>query len=434
MGYSTAANTLANLSFEGASGHADFAGWVDSARLLPVALAVLAWRMAAAAAPPIESAPPAKPARQTNAPAAEPANKPTPGELPLADFRPRSMLAVEEHLLKRARFAAVDVHVHPRIRLRQSSDLIDAYVKLMDAQHIAVSVSLDGGLGPRFLEHRDILWAKHRDRWVIFANVDWRGTGDERRPETWDCQRSDFGRRVARQLAEAKAAGASGLKVFKDLGLGYRNPDGSFIRVDDPRWDPIWEACGKLALPVLIHTADPKAFFLPIDASNERYEELSRHPEWSFAGPGFPSYDELIKQFLAIVGRHRQTTFIGAHVASNAEDLAAVGGWLDEHPNLYVDIAARIGELGRQPRTARRLFRKACRAHPVWHRWAAGARAAHLPLAAAGDGRRILSVCRKPLPAARLLADLRARAAGRRAQASLLRERLPTDPGRQGAS
>ncbi len=163
---------------------------------------------------------------------------------------------------------------------------------------------------------------------------------------------------MARQLAEAKAAGASGLKVFKDLGLGYRNPDGSFIRVDDPRWDPIWQACGKLGLPVLIHTADPKAFFLPIDATNERYEELSRHPEWSFAGPGFPSYDELIRQFLAIVERHPQTTFIGAHVASSAEDLAAVGGWLDRYPNLYVDIAARIGELGRQPRTARRFFEK----------------------------------------------------------------------------
>ena len=109
---------------------------------------------------------------------------------------------------------------------------------------------------------------------------------------------------------------------------------------------------------MLIHTADPPAFFLPIDETNERWEELKRHPEWSFHGPGFPAYEELIKQFLSVVARHPRTTFIGAHVASSAEDLTSVGRWLDAYPNLYVDIAARIAELGRQPYTARRFFLK----------------------------------------------------------------------------
>ena len=146
--------------------------------------------------------------------------------------------------------------------------------------------------------------------------------------------------------------------MFKDLGLAFRNPDGSLVRVDDPRWDPIWEACGKLGLPVLIHTADPRAFFDEIDETNERWEELKRHPDWSFHGPGFPTYEELIKQFLAIVARHPKTTFIGAHVASSAEDLDSVGRWLDAYPNLYVDLAARIAELGRQPYSARRFVVK----------------------------------------------------------------------------
>jgi predicted TIM-barrel fold metal-dependent hydrolase len=163
---------------------------------------------------------------------------------------------------------------------------------------------------------------------------------------------------MARELAKTKDEGASGLKVFKDLGLVYRNPDGSLLRVDDPRWDPIWEACGKLDLPVLIHTADPRAFFEKVDETNERWEELKRHLDWSFHGPGFPSYEELVQQFLAIVARHPQTIFIGAHVASSAEDLASVGQWLDRYPNLNVDIAARIAELGRQPYTARKFFLK----------------------------------------------------------------------------
>jgi hypothetical protein len=286
------------------------------------------------------------------------AQEPAAGSLPLADFRPRSMLKIEEHPLVRAKFPTVDIHVHPRVRLRHSSELLDAFVKLMDAQNIAVCVSLDGGMGEAFAEHKKFLWTKYRERWVIFANVDWRGEGKESDPATWDCQRPDFARRMAANLASLKGQGASGLKVFKNLGLEYRNPDGSLIKVDDPRWDEIWKACGELGLPVLIHTADPKAFFLPIDATNERWEELKRHPEWSFHGQGFPSYDELIAQFLHVVERHPNTTFIGAHVASSAEDLGAVGRWLDEYPNLYVDIAARIAELGRQPYTARDFFIK----------------------------------------------------------------------------
>ena len=279
-------------------------------------------------------------------------------DLSLDRFRPKPMLRVEEHWLPRAKFPVVDVHVHPRIRLHHSSEALDDYVKVMDGQNIAVCVSLDGGLGEKFIEHREYLWTKYRDRWVIFANIDWQGQGALNDPASWDCQRPDFSRRMAAELARAKDLGASGLKVFKMLGLYYRNPDGSLIRVDDPRWDPIWEACGKLGLPVLIHTADPKAFFLPIDEANERWEELKRHPDWSFHGPGFPSYDELMQQFLTVVERHPETTFIGAHVASSAEDSGAVGEWLDKYPNLYVDIAARIAELGRQPYTARRFFIK----------------------------------------------------------------------------
>ena len=167
--------------------------------------------------------------------------------LALENFRPRSMLRVAEHPLRRAKFPVVDVHVHPRIRLHHSPEQLDDFVRVMDAQNVAVCVSLDGGLGSDFDEHAAYLWTKYRDRFVIFANVDWRGDGRADDPASWDCQRPDFGRRTAAALAAAKAKGASGLKVFKDLGLVYRNPDGSFLRIDDPRWDPIWKACGACA-------------------------------------------------------------------------------------------------------------------------------------------------------------------------------------------
>ena len=278
--------------------------------------------------------------------------------LALENFRPRSMLRVAEHPLRRAKFPVVDVHVHPRIRLHHSPEQLDDFVRVMDAQNVAVCVSLDGGLGSDFDEHAAYLWTKYRDRFVIFANVDWRGDGRADDPASWDCQRPDFGRRTAAALAAAKAKGASGLKVFKDLGLVYRNPDGSFLRIDDPRWDPIWKACGDLGLPVIIHSADPAAFFLPIDERNERWEELHRRPEWSFYGPHFPKRDDLLAAYLRVIERHPRTTFIGAHVSNNAEDLGAVARWLDRYPNLVVEIASRIAELGRQPYTARKFFLK----------------------------------------------------------------------------
>ncbi|MBL9080221.1 MAG: amidohydrolase [Planctomycetales bacterium] len=299
--------------------------------------------------------------------AAEPASSPTPltqldgrdsRDLALENFRPQSMLRVPAHHLPRAKFPVVDVHVHPKIRLHHSPEALDDFVRTMDAQNIALCVSLDGGLGTALDEHIAYLWPKYRDRFVIFANVDWRGAGTADDPASWDCQRPDFARRTVAALEAAKAKGISGLKVFKDLGLVYKNPDGSFIRIDDPRWDAIWTACGRLGLPVIIHSADPTAFFLPIDEQNERWEELHRHPEWSFHGPGFPNRDDLLAQYIAIIKRHPQTTFIGAHVSNNAEDLATVGTWLDKYPNLVVEIASRISELGRQPYTARKFFLK----------------------------------------------------------------------------
>jgi predicted TIM-barrel fold metal-dependent hydrolase len=145
----------------------------------------------------------------------------------------------------------------------------------------------------------------------------------------------------------------SGLKVFKSLGLTTRDANGALIAVDDPRLDPIWAACGRLGMPVLIHTADPVAFFSAPDECNERWMQLQRHPSWSFHGPAFPSRDELFAQRDRMITRHPGTTFICAHVGSHADDLAAADRFLTAHPNAYVDISGRVGALGRQPFTAR---------------------------------------------------------------------------------
>jgi predicted TIM-barrel fold metal-dependent hydrolase len=274
------------------------------------------------------------------------------------DQVPRPKLIVPATSLEHASFPVVDVHTHFFVKGKHDPDLLKAYVAMMDRNNIAVSVSLDGTLGRRLNEHWNFLSA-YRDRFIVFANIDFQGDGITDQPATWACFQSGFERRVIEQLREGVANGAvSGLKLFKDFGLRYRNIDGSLIKIDDPRWDPIWDACGRLSIPVIMHTADPSAFFDPVDAQNERYRELQVHPDWSFHGTEYPTRSALHEARNRIIARHPKTIFIAAHFANDAEDLAELSRWLDAFPNLMIEFASRLNELGRQPYSARDFFER----------------------------------------------------------------------------
>jgi predicted TIM-barrel fold metal-dependent hydrolase len=241
----------------------------------------------------------------------------------------------------------VDMHNHSQW-FGEAWDVQDvpALVAEMDAAGVAARVDLDGGVGDRVKRHMEHFRDPYPDRFAVFAKFDW--------PRYLEAE--GFGERMAGDLREAARAGAEGLKVWKDLGLTLRDPQGRRLTTSDPRLDPIWQTAAELGLPVLIHTADPVAFFTLLDGRNERYEELARHPDWHFHGPGMPSFAQVQEEFEALVGAHPRTTFIGAHVASHAENLAGVAARLGRYPNLYVDIAARHAELGRQPGAARRFL------------------------------------------------------------------------------
>lgn len=286
---------------------------------------------------------------------AQEGDSPRPKRIYLDEFRPTSVLKAPEHLLMRAKFPCVNVHSHPG---KLSAAQLDEMVQVMDDANIAVSVSLDGRAGARFAEHYHLVTGAHRDRFVVFVRMDYIGEGNPDDPLTWDVHRPGYGLRMADRLSEAVRQGACGLKLLKDLGLSLKNLEGKLIAPDDPRFDPIWARAGELGIPVLWHCADPISFFQPIDERNERWEELYRHPEWSFHGPGFPSHLELIEGRNRVIARHPKTTFICAHMADIPEDLARLGEYLDTYPNMNVEIAARVSELGRQPYTARKFFIK----------------------------------------------------------------------------
>jgi predicted TIM-barrel fold metal-dependent hydrolase len=275
--------------------------------------------------------------------------------LALKDYQPKSMLHVPETHVPKSRFPCIDFHTHLTWIDRKGKEDVVSHaappaeiLQVMDAKNVRMMVNLTGGYGP-LLDETIKRWQQpHPDRFVVFTE-----------PSYSKIKMPNFSKFQAEQLESASKAGARGLKVLKTLGLYLRENvrTGPLVKVDDKRFDETWEAAGSLKMPVAIHVSDPEAFFLPTNKFNERYEELSAHPDWSFHGKDFPSNAELQEARNRVIQRHPRTNFVALHTA-NSENLPAVAEWLDKYPNLYVDIAARIGELGRQPRMSRKFFDK----------------------------------------------------------------------------
>jgi predicted TIM-barrel fold metal-dependent hydrolase len=263
------------------------------------------------------------------------------GDLKLLDWRPKSQLVVKETRVLKPRYPVIDIHNH----LGRLQDMAK-YLEEMDKAGVWKCVSLDGySKEDAYKEHLRVSNSVSKDRFLVFF-----------RPNFTKIDDPDFGIKEAARLEQAVKAGVKGLKIAKNLGLTLKDKTGRLVPVDDPRIDPIWAKCGELGIPVMIHVSDPKAFFEPVDKYNERYDELGAHPNWSFHGDEYPSKNEILAQRNRVFAKHPNTIFIGAHMGTLPEELHQVAMWLDMYPNFYVDIDARISDLGRQPRTARKFL------------------------------------------------------------------------------
>ncbi|MBS1805875.1 MAG: amidohydrolase family protein [Acidobacteria bacterium] len=285
---------------------------------------------------------------------------PTPQKLQLADYEPKSMLQVKETHVARSRFPVIDVHTHISgaavskngVELsseRQYFGTPEELLAVMERKNIRSMVNLTGGFGDGLAETVKKYDRAHPDRFYTFTEPSY--------PQFLD---PNYPKLQAQAIEQAHRDGARGLKILKTLGLYLRSniTSGTLVKIDDPRFDPMWDTCGQLNMPVAIHVSDPIAFFSPTDRFNERYEELSNHPDWSFHGGDFPSNAELLEARNRVFARHPKTRFIVLHVGNFAENLGNVSENLDRFSNITVDIAARIGELGRQPRASWAFFDK----------------------------------------------------------------------------
>ncbi|MDF2686592.1 MAG: amidohydrolase [Clostridia bacterium] len=272
----------------------------------------------------------------------------TANQIYLSDYIPKSELIVEEHITETPKFPVIDIHGHYGGVMKADSpdSAIENTVNFMKRYGIKKAGNLDGHNGA--IQEQVVKKCKpYEDFFITFASIDVKRVDDE-----------DFDSYVKETLQKSKANGIKGIKCWKSFGLVHKDKNGKYLRPDDPRYNVLWETAAELDLPILIHIADPIAFFKPADRFNERIEELTQYPDWAFTEPDMYKFEELLLMQERIIERNPKTTFIIAHFGSYSENLAYVAESLDRFPNMYVDTAARISELGRQPYTSRKFFLK----------------------------------------------------------------------------
>ena len=265
-------------------------------------------------------------------------------DLTFEEYNPKSTLVVPGEWIKKARYPFIDIHGH---QYRMPEQDLAPVVAAMDTLNMAIMVNLSGRSGDDLMKSLNNVKTNFPGRFVLFCNINFEGAG----AEGW------IEEKVA-QLRKDVSNGAVGLKIYKSLGLRNKDFEVKRLAIDDPRLDPIWATCGELGIPVLIHSADPKSFWDPFDSDNERWLELKTRPRRK-RGPDNPApWEQIINEQHNVFRKHKNTTFINAHMGWFANNLGKLGSLMDEMPNMYVGIGAIIAELGRQPRYARAFFEK----------------------------------------------------------------------------
>jgi predicted TIM-barrel fold metal-dependent hydrolase len=265
----------------------------------------------------------------------------------ILDYRPHSTLVVPVHMVKTAKYPAIDFHGHPQGLLTPEG--VVTLVNALDSLNVRMMISADNLSGDRLQRALSAVRGsdKAKDRVRILAGINFQNVGP------------GWAEKAIKQLEADVAAGAVGVgEISKSFGLLVKKPDGSRLKIDDPELDPIWEACARLKLPVFIHTADPQEFFKPLDYTNERWLELALFGDRRWPSDRFPSFETLMTERDNLFRKHPKTIFVAAHMGWHANDLARLDKMMAAMPNLYTEVGAVLYDIGRQPRVAHDFFIK----------------------------------------------------------------------------
>ena len=265
-------------------------------------------------------------------------------ELSFEEYNPTSTLVVPGEQILKSKFPFIDIHGH---QYRMPEQDLAPVIAAMDTLNMGIMVNLSGRSGEELIKSVKNIKDHYPNRFVVFANIDFDGVGA-----------AGWTEKAVSQFEQDVKNGARGLKIYKSLGMRYKDTDGNRVAINDKRLDPIWAKCGELGVPVLIHAADPKSFWDDFDGDNERWLELKTHPRRKRSDTDPASWDQIISEQHDMFRKHPETTFINAHMGWYANNLGKLSELMEQMPNMNVEIGAIIAELGRQPRFAKMFFEK----------------------------------------------------------------------------
>jgi uncharacterized protein len=261
--------------------------------------------------------------------------------LKLKDYRPVSIYKIPVTNVLRAKYTAIDVHVHGA----RNDETIAQNIKVMDACGIEKAIILSGASGARF-DAIVNMYAKYGNRFEIWCGFDYTGY-----------DKPGYGPEAVKELERCVKNGAKGVGELMFKGKGSPPSSGrSIILPDDPRLDPLFEKCADLKVPVNLHVAEDIWMYEKIDSTNDGLMNASK---WQVKSEyGTKTHQEMINSLENTIRKHPRTTFIAAHLADCCADLAVLGNFFDKYPNFFADIAARLGEIAPIPKFSHEFIEK----------------------------------------------------------------------------
>ena len=273
----------------------------------------------------------------------------------IEEYSPISTLVVPQNPKTRSKFPFIDVHSH---HWNMPIMNLDNLIEEMDSLNMKYQINLSGSGLAVFSGKQDLMdlnlsksinniKKNYPERFGVFVNLDLSKIG-----------RKDFKLNTEKYILNASKIGATGLKIYKNLGLNLKDGEGNRVKVDDDRLQFIWEKCAELNLPVLIHSGEPIGFFQNIDKYNERWLHAKQRPSSFRPSDKYPSFEIVMSEQYNMFKKNPKTTFINAHMGWYGNNLSKLDQQLIDLPNVYVEFGAVINELGRQPVSARKFFIK----------------------------------------------------------------------------
>ena len=263
-------------------------------------------------------------------------------DIKLKDYRPVSIYKVPVTKVNKARYPVIDMHTHVYAK---TANEIEQWIKAMDNCGIEKSIVFTGATGSKF-DDLIKLYANYTDRFELWCGFDYSGYNDP-----------GFGPAAVKELERCVTAGAKGVgEVMYKGKIRTSNPSAKIRLPDDPKMDPLFEKCAELKIPVNIHISEDAWMYEKINSNNDG---LMNSAKWHIdTKNGSKSHDEMLRRFENTLKKHRNTTFVAAHLLNCCADLTYLGNLFDKYPNLYADISARYGEIAPIPKFVNHFFEK----------------------------------------------------------------------------